>query len=160
MSDRIDDALSRGFDAGNYASAYVSEDLDLAREVEESEVDGSRTDFAGDREAVRAFDAAFTIGFFGSCENHEVPGEHLDALLDAEAEYGPRMRVLGICADPRHPFVPLGEGDDHAQLLADVGVSWMSPRSDRDFCAHRGSSGHRDCGMPREDHPQEDEEDC
>lgn len=97
MTDTITtDSLSRGFSAGNYASAYTSADLDTAWEVME---DGDR--LPHNDVTARVFRAAFMIGFFSSYEDDEVPGDHLDELLAAHKTLGPMMRELGIAVDAR-----------------------------------------------------------
>ena len=89
MSHRYDDSLSRGFDAGNYANAYESENLSKAwkkRRVKQTSP---------------AYRAAYVLGFFSSYETHEVPETYRDELIEAERTYGPRMRALGIAVDER-----------------------------------------------------------
>lgn len=88
---REDDLLSRGFDAGNYANAYTSENLSKAWRFHNALTKDP------------AYRAAFVIGFFSSYETHEVPGVHRDELIEAERTYGQRMRDLGIAVDPRNP---------------------------------------------------------
>jgi hypothetical protein len=64
---RFADEVSRGYDAGNYANAYVSEDLEaaLAQEVEEK---------AEEREELsEEFRHAFILGFFASYMLEEIP---------------------------------------------------------------------------------------
>lgn len=96
-TDKICLALHRGFDAGNYGSAYTSGDLDTVWEVVE---DGEQHDECRSA-APEAFRAAFVIGFFGSYEDDEVPSEHLDELLEAHRTYGAWMCELGIAVDAR-----------------------------------------------------------
>lgn len=86
-----DTLLSHGFDAGNYANAYTSEDLDEAWEIEE---DGR----PGNAESEH-FRAAFVIGFFSSYEEHEIPEDHQDEHAAAMAERGPRLRAIGVAVD-------------------------------------------------------------
>jgi len=92
----ITESLSRGFNAGNYANAYTTTDLEGSWEVAE---DGGR--IPTDEVAACAFRAAFVIGFFSSYEEDEVPGEHLDELLVAHMTFGSMMRELGIAVDAR-----------------------------------------------------------
>jgi hypothetical protein len=78
----LDTVLSRGFDAGNYAAAYETTDYDdaIARRS---------------MNRCAAYVAAFTLGFFGSCEPHEM-GEHEDTYREALAsEHGKRCVELG-----------------------------------------------------------------
>lgn len=63
-------ACSQGFDAGNYANAYDSTDLDLA--IESAEID---PDVDPSRPGYRH---AFILGFFASYALHEIPGEYRD----------------------------------------------------------------------------------
>ena len=107
MSGRYDvsesDALARGFSAGNYASAYTSENLNRAwREVKAGEDESYREYGMGAHRG--AYRAAFVLGFFSSFEDNEVPREEwLDELIAAEHTYGAKMRALGIAVDPRGP---------------------------------------------------------
>lgn len=95
MSAAADDALSRGFDAGNYAAAYTSTDLDTAWEVVE---DGEQHDEL--RSAAPAeFRGGFVIGFFSSFETSEISAEHLEEWLEALGVYAESMQALGIAVD-------------------------------------------------------------
>lgn len=164
----VNDALSKGFDSGNYANAYVSKDFAAAWEAEQEEEDGSYAEFESDEDAKRAFEAAFLIGFFGSYETHEIHDEDEQySLLMAEHIYGPRMRALGINAAPRHAFVepnPL----EWPLVKEQTGINWrVVPKSPvgelptfADFCAHCNlETGCYDCGMSKEDHGIEEERD-
>lgn len=78
--ERLGEIVSRGFDAGNFANAYETENyskalrgLKLPRAV-----DGSRLP----RELEDAYRAAFTLGFFGTYELHEM-GSHVEAYREA-----------------------------------------------------------------------------
>jgi hypothetical protein len=82
MSLKIDDAISQGFDAGNYASAYRSNDLEDAL---------ARLSMNRSAEYV----ASFTLGFLSSYTEDEM-GEALDAYLDAKSLVGVRAAQLGI----------------------------------------------------------------
>lgn len=87
------EALSNAFSAGNYANAYVSEDLDAAWEHEgESEPD----DIIANPDGYRA---AFVIGFFSSYEADEIPEEHRDEWIDAYTKFGPTMKTIGIAVE-------------------------------------------------------------
>lgn len=85
MTRRTDEQISRGFDAGNYANAYETTDYDRAL-----------ASLSMNRSA--AYKAAFTLGFFGSYEPHEM-GSHLEAVQEAWALVGKRAKELGIAAD-------------------------------------------------------------
>lgn len=62
--------FSNGFDAGNYASAYETEDYELAR---------------GQHEALTtAYASGFLVGFFSSFELSEVGDEELRETLARE----------------------------------------------------------------------------
>lgn len=79
------DALSQGFDAGNYAAVYISEDLDFAK--------GNDKEFQeNDSEAYRA---AYIIGFFSSFHQDEIPSDHIDEWRAAMASHGVAMRDAG-----------------------------------------------------------------
>ena len=81
-------ALSRAFDSGNYAAAYVTEDYERALH----ECCSERSD---------AYRAAFTLGFFASYERHEVPESHRDAYDAALAsDAGKRCIAAGYIDAP------------------------------------------------------------
>jgi hypothetical protein len=93
-SDR-NDALSRGFSAGNYANAYVSEDFDQAWESEDEE------DRLEDDERIFKhpdYKSAFLIGFFGSYEEDEISADHVDDWRDAYYRLAKDMQEIGIAA--------------------------------------------------------------
>ena len=73
MKDKLDH-ISTGFDAGNYAAAYVSEDLETAM-ADRPEMENE------------AYAAGFVLGFFSSFELHEIPAG--DAEVYEDALYGP-----------------------------------------------------------------------
>lgn len=78
--------LSRGFDAGNYASAYETTDYSEAL----ARLSMNRSE---------AYRVAFTLGFFGSYEPNEM-GEHEQAYREALAsDHGQRCVALGY-VDP------------------------------------------------------------
>lgn len=82
---RTDEQISRGFNAGNYANAYETTDYDRAL-----------ASLSMNRSA--AYKAAFTLGFFGSYEPHEM-GSHLEAVQEAWALVGKRAKEIGIATD-------------------------------------------------------------
>lgn len=83
-----DTELSHGFDAGNYANAYVSEDYSRALSLEESE---------HEKPLSLPYLRAFTLGFFASYEAHELPGEHEDSFWGAyHSPEGKRCLELGF----------------------------------------------------------------
>lgn len=98
---KTDDALSHGFDAGNYANAYESERFGKAWGNVKREGTYKEWANASERQVREAFRGAFYLGFYSSYENHEVPEDRIDELLAAEQEYGSRMRELGIAVDER-----------------------------------------------------------
>jgi len=80
---KADRDISRGFDAGNYASAYQT--TDYAHAI--ASLSTARTP---------EYVAAFTLGFLSSLEMGE--SEH-EAYSDALALVGDRARELGIAVD-------------------------------------------------------------
>jgi hypothetical protein len=84
-----DTDLSRGFSAGNYCNAYETQDF--ASAIVKREV----------KDKSSAFAIAFTMGFFGSYELHEIPDDHREMFIDAyKSSLGQRVLELGYC-DPR-----------------------------------------------------------
>jgi hypothetical protein len=80
--------ISHGFDAGNYASAYETEDLEtaLAPMVHQDPSPEYR--------------AAFILGFFSSYSLHEIPSSDRDAYDDAYwSEAGKAVIAAGYCDD-------------------------------------------------------------
>lgn len=81
--ERFDALVSRGFDAGNFANAYETQDYDAA---------------IGNRRVSRdkgPFGLAFILGFFGSYELHEM-GAHRETYLEAyRSDAGKRALALG-----------------------------------------------------------------
>ncbi len=72
--ERLQEIVSRGFDAGNFANAYETEDYSKA--IRTLKLSGVPT-------ALRAaYRAAFTLGFFGTYELHEMGG-HVEAYREA-----------------------------------------------------------------------------
>lgn len=71
--------FSRGYDAGNYAAAYVSQDFDSAYEAEDHE-----------EKDLWPFRCGVILGFFASYEVHEIPYEHRHsyyAAVSSAADY-------------------------------------------------------------------------
>lgn len=70
--------LSSGFDAGNYANAYESEDLFRAMAKDSKRFEN------------KAYTAAFILGFFSSYESAEIPmdvqAEHASALASDQGQ--------------------------------------------------------------------------
>ncbi len=84
--------LSRGFDAGNHACAYKSEDLGIAWASERPLSDeDDLADLYPDE-----YRAAFVIGFFSSFEENEISEEHVDEWREAMLTHGPTMKANGI----------------------------------------------------------------
>lgn len=103
MSKRQDDQISRGFSAGNYANAYETTDYDRAI----ASLSPNRA---------KAYVAAFTLGFFGSYEPHEM-GSHLEAVQEAWALVGKRAKEIGIAVT--EPIDVTGE-DTHTSMTFGV----------------------------------------
>ena len=68
--------LSRGFDHGNYANAYETEDYEQA--LEDPRIEN----------APPLFLTGMLLGFFSSYEIHEVPNEYQEDLIAARQEFG------------------------------------------------------------------------
>ncbi len=81
--------LHQGYDAGNYDSAYVSENFTKAWRKREG------------RAKSAAYRAAYILGFFSSYETHEVPYNYQEEVVAAEHRYGNEMRAAGIGVDSR-----------------------------------------------------------
>lgn len=88
-----EEALHRGYEAGNYASAYVSENYTVARQRR-----GNNEYLSAWR---NAYDAAFLLDFFSTYETHEIPYAHRADVVSAEYRWGPKMRKAGIAVDER-----------------------------------------------------------
>jgi hypothetical protein len=85
-----DEAIERGFDAGNYANAYVSEDFDTAWDA------NSKLD---PRYPLESYRDAFLIGFFSSYEDHELPTEYQEHVTSVRLAMRPTFERLGIAID-------------------------------------------------------------
>lgn len=106
MSKRTDEQISRGFDAGNYANAYETTDYDRA--IASLSMNRSK-----------AYVAAFTLGFFGSYEPHEM-GSHLEAVQEAWALVGKRAKELGIAVSEPIDFGDSDSEDHHTRMTYGV----------------------------------------
>ena len=95
LSTRIATSLSRGFDAGNFANAYTSEDFG-ARSVQ---TELTRALFVRRAREQEAFRAGFVLGFFASYEDHEIPSEHFESFEEARSEWADHARSIGIAID-------------------------------------------------------------
>jgi hypothetical protein len=82
---RLDDQISRGFDAGNYANAYETTDLDRAL----AKLSMNRA---------KAYVAAFTLGFLSDRSDAEMD-PHVEAYENAFALVGARALALGIAVN-------------------------------------------------------------
>jgi hypothetical protein len=71
MNHKTRNLLSKGFSAGNYASAYVSENYVKAFEADNGPKEHD------------AYCTAFVLGFFGSYEVHEIPADCQDMFQSA-----------------------------------------------------------------------------
>lgn len=89
------DMLHRGFDAGNYANAYVTENLERAWKNEEASEDSDTPlDTNG------PYYAGFVLGFFSSYEDHEIgDSEERELRASMLAKWGPACRAAGIAVD-------------------------------------------------------------
>ena len=103
MSKRTDEQIHRGFEAGNYANAY--ETTDYSKAIASLSMNRSK-----------AYVAAFTLGFFGSYEPHEM-GSHLEAVQEAWALVGKRAKAIGIAVS--EPVDVTGE-DTHTSMTFGV----------------------------------------
>lgn len=112
----LDTVLSRGFDAGNYCNAYETQDYEtgLAKRTAKPRA-GVR------RELQQAWQVAFTLGFFGSYELHEM-GEHEDAYTEALASpHGQRCVELGYVDRTEDDANPCDCGSCHDHNADDAG---------------------------------------
>ena len=85
MTQRIDEQIHRGYDAGSYANAYETADLKagLARlSMNRSEV----------------YTASYILGFLSTYELDEM-GSAQDAYLEAFESVGQRAKQLGIAVN-------------------------------------------------------------
>lgn len=71
---RGEESFERGYDAGNYANAYETEDLESALEAE-----GYDDDMPLNPRRFR-FREGFVLGFFSSYELDEIPDEHREEV--------------------------------------------------------------------------------
>lgn len=104
FTDSERDSMSRAFDAGNYASAYESNDLETALEAFNEETDDDcEACLDGDRHAHRSDHerAAFVLGFYSSHALHEIPAgmrDEFDAAYFSDAgQY--MVKVARYCDD-------------------------------------------------------------
>lgn len=95
----IEEVLHRGYDSGNYAAAYISENFRRAWDETLKEMDSDTRKLR--HVDPKAFRAAFMLGFFSSYETHELPEGHVGAVVDADYDYGKQMRAAGIAVDSR-----------------------------------------------------------
>ena len=87
--ERFAELVSRGFDAGNYANAYETQDYEKGLKKAGKE--------AVPRALRGAYLAAYTMGFFGSYELSEM-GEYRGAYLEAyRSEGGQACLEAGYC---------------------------------------------------------------
>jgi hypothetical protein len=79
-------SISRGFDAGNYANAYETQDLESALEMSNAD------------EQSPEFRSAFILGFFASYELDEIPSSNREEFDDAYwSEAGKAVVAAGYC---------------------------------------------------------------
>lgn len=84
MTEEADLDLSHGFDAGNYANAYETENLEVAMQ-------GRRV-----FEKSEAYRTAFILGFYSGYELHEIPGSRREEFDEAyHSDTGRRVLELG-----------------------------------------------------------------
>lgn len=96
------EAFARGFEAGNYASAYTSTDFDTAWEVTEDGLDDHAFSAHGALSplAMKIFRAGFVLGFFSSYEDSEISDpDMLDERTAARVDYGELAKKMGIALD-------------------------------------------------------------
>jgi hypothetical protein len=78
-------AFSAGWSAGNFGEAYETRSLTeewISRWLEEWEEYRLDSGVLGDTEKL-AFRCGALLGFFGSCEDHEIDSEWIDSVLEA-----------------------------------------------------------------------------
>ena len=88
IDDSVALSLSHGYDAGNSAAAYLSEDINVALRRLDIRPDGS--------EPSHAYYGAFVLGFYSSFERHEIPMRRRETFDDAMTTYAPMLREIGI----------------------------------------------------------------
>lgn len=103
MSKRTDEQIHRGFEAGNYANAY--ETTDYSKAIASLSMNRSK-----------AYVAAFTLGFFGSYEPHEIGEQHQPACNDAWILVGKRAKELGIAVECPIDFGNADSEDYHTSM--------------------------------------------
>ncbi len=92
----VDEVLERGFEAGDFASSYSSDDFEHAWEMEQAE-DGFAEIEALDDELQAAYRAAFVLGFFSARDEDDAEeAGMLDELKDSRYRYGNVLRELGV----------------------------------------------------------------
>lgn len=92
MNPRYKDNLSRGFNAGNYANAYESTDLNKA--LSKIGVDGVNGLY--DNLAQLGYNLAFIVGFFSNYEYYEIPEQYKAIYDEAFNAVGPQLSATGI----------------------------------------------------------------
>lgn len=83
-------ALSRAYNAGNFDSAYISEDLETAIQQDEHNPTGDAR-------------KAYVLGFFACYEPNEIPYDYFEEWYEAACEIGHRLQAIGIaweCCSP------------------------------------------------------------
>jgi hypothetical protein len=96
--ERLGEVVSRGFDRGNFANAYETQDYETALESLDMPraIGGSRLP----RALQDAYRAAFTLGFFGSYELHEM-GSDVEAYREAYFSEGGKACLAAGYTDAR-----------------------------------------------------------
>ena len=94
MSTDRDLNISHGFDAGNYANAYDTQNLEDAWAQRNALLESED------------WGAAFLLGFFSSYELHEIPGDARDRFDEAYySDAGQRVLELGYTESRRNDYV-------------------------------------------------------
>lgn len=88
------DALSRGFDAGNCAAYGDPSGYGFSQYMEKG-LRSHRSDESFMAHP-RAYKAAYLLGFYSSFETREIPREVRAKVLSAHRRYAKKMRALGI----------------------------------------------------------------
>ena len=91
----LSDVLHRGWDAGNYANAYLADNFQRAWDKTLTEMDSEERKVR--HRCPDAFMAAFVRGYFSSYERSDIRSQRaLDLVDKAEKDFGREMDAAGL----------------------------------------------------------------